>query len=142
MSAISPDLSVYVLDSFALLAYLQSEPAGERVRDRLRQSSAGICRILLSLISLGEVAYIVERRYGLRKTQEILGLIQQEPLEIIEVDRTLVLKSAHIKAHYPLAYADAFVVAVAQKYAGIVITGDPEFQAVENLVPIEWLNRP
>ena len=51
------------------------------------------------------------------------------------------LEAAHIKASHPLSYADAFVVAVAINQKAIVLTGDPEFESVETLVNVEWLNR-
>lgn len=39
-----------------------------------------------------------------------------------------------------MAYADAFAIAAAQELDATVITNDPEFQAVENLVSVEWLS--
>jgi hypothetical protein len=38
-----------------------------------------------------------------------------------------------------LSYADAFAVAAAQEFVGIMLTGDPEYKALEALVPVEWL---
>ena len=38
-----------------------------------------------------------------------------------------------------LAYADAFAVATALALSGVIVTGDPEFTAVADLVPVEWL---
>lgn len=140
MGAPNSDAPVYLLDSFAVLAYLKGEPSGERVRAILRQAEKGACRALLSVINLGEVAYIIEREKGLKRVQEILALIHHEPLEIIEVSLELTLKAAHIKANHPLSYADAFVVAAAQECLGTILTGDPEFHTVENLVKIEWLH--
>ena len=136
----NPDLPVYILDSYAVLAYLRGEPAGVRVREVLDQANSGRCRALLPMINLGEVAYIVERRYGLSKTQAILALLNQEPFEIVEADRSAILSAAHIKAGYALSYADAFVVAAAQSLGGVILTGDPEFQIVEELTPVEWLS--
>ncbi|MBL6983514.1 MAG: PIN domain-containing protein [Anaerolineales bacterium] len=45
-----------------------------------------------------------------------------------------------IQANYALSYADAFIVALAQEENGIILTGDPEFQSVTEIVHIEWLN--
>jgi hypothetical protein len=47
MSSASPDRTVYILDSYAVLGYLQGEAAGQRVRDILRQARARECRIYL-----------------------------------------------------------------------------------------------
>ncbi|TAH50263.1 MAG: type II toxin-antitoxin system VapC family toxin [Chloroflexota bacterium] len=40
---------------------------------------------------------------------------------------------------YPLSYADAFAVALAQELAATVITGDPEFRAIGNIVSVDWI---
>jgi predicted nucleic acid-binding protein len=50
-----------------------------------------------------------------------------------------VLGAAHIKAHYPVAYADAFVITAAQVHDAVLITGDPEFEVVKDIVRIEWI---
>ena len=43
-------------------------------------------------------------------------------------------------AQEPVAYADAFAIAAAQELGGSVLTGDPEFETVEILIKIEWLD--
>lgn len=127
----------YVLDSFALLAYLGGETGEGRVKEILHEGSRGNNRTLMSLINLGEVVYITERERGLAKAQEVLAMIEQLPIEILPVDRQAVLGAAHVKAHYPVAYADAFVITVAQANDGVLVTGDPEFEAVKDIVRIE-----
>jgi len=139
LTDINPEPPIYILDSFAVLAYLRGEQAGKRVREVLDLANSGECRIMFSLINLGEVVYLIERRNGVARAQEILILLQHEPIDFVEADRASILAAAHIKANYPLSYADAFVVAAAQAYSGTVLTGDREFQAVENLVSVEWL---
>ena len=133
------DTSTFVLDSYALLSYLQDELSGARVEKLLENASREKARLLLSLINLGELLYITERRGGIVKAQDVLALIRQLPIEIVPADEQLVLAAAHIKANYPLSYADAFVVAVALQESATILTGDPEFQVLEALVNIEWL---
>lgn len=127
------------MDSFSLLAYLGGEAGEERVKEVLHEASHGSARTLLSLINLGEVAYITERERGLAKAQEVLAVIEQLPVEILPVDRQTVLAAAHLKAGYPVAYADAFAITAAQSHNGVILTGDPEFESVEGIVRIEWI---
>lgn len=136
----SANKSLYVLDSFALLAYLGGEVGEERVKEILQEASLGNDRVLMSLINLGEVVYITERERGLAKTKEVLAIVEQLPIEILPVDRQTVLEAAHIKAHYPIAYADAFAVTAAQTNNGMLVTGDPEFKAVKDVIRIEWID--
>ena len=135
------DKPVYILDSFALLAYLQGETGMERVQSVLADAEKNRCHVYVCIINLGEVLYIVEREQGLVKAHETLGAIQQLPIEMVSVDNQTVLDAAHIKANYALSYADAFAVVCGQKLGGIILTGDKEFESVEESVGIEWLPR-
>lgn len=128
-----------ILDSYAVLAYLEGEAGAGRVGEILHLAGHGQQRLALSLINLGEVLYIIEREKGLFTAQEVLATIQQLPIQVLEADQRQVLAAAHIKANYPVSYADAFAIAAAQTFAGTLLTGDPEFHAVERLVQVEWL---
>lgn len=134
--------AAYVLDSFALLAYLQDEPAASRIERLMDQAGNEKCRLLLCIINLGEILYITERRGGLVKAQDALALIQQLPIEILSADEETVFAAAHIKANHTLSYADSFVVAIAIQENATVITADPEFRVVEHIVEMEWLQAP
>jgi predicted nucleic acid-binding protein len=136
---VNDSITIYVLDSFALLAYLGGEAGEGRVSEILNDVSQGKNRALLSLINLGEVVYITERERGLAKAQEVLAIIEQMPIEILQVDRESVFGAAHIKAHYPVAYADAFAITATQFHDGILVTGDPEFEVVKEIIRIEWI---
>jgi predicted nucleic acid-binding protein len=74
-----------------------------------------------------------------QKAQEVPEVIEQLPIEILPVDRQSVLAATHIKAGYPIAYADAFAIIAAQSHDGIILTGDPEFEIVKDIVRIEWI---
>jgi PIN domain nuclease of toxin-antitoxin system len=129
----------YLLDSFALLAYLNDEPGGEQVQEVLTLGKTHKCRLMMSLINLGEVLYITERTRGLPAAQTVQALVESLPLELLEASRDLILDAAHIKALHALSYADAFAVASAIREGATILTGDPEYQSVEDLVKVEWL---
>ena len=131
----------YVLDSFALLAYLGDEAGADRVSAILDDADIGRCRLFMSAVNLGEVAYIVERERGGARAEEALDQIGRLPLSIRDATHQLCLRAAHVKAQFPIAYADCFAVALAQELGAAVVTGDPEFEKVEALVPVEWLPR-
>jgi predicted nucleic acid-binding protein len=128
-----------VIDSFALISFLFGEAGAPRVQEVLEEVARKGQKALFSIISLGEVAYIIERREGLAAAQAALSAIESLPLELAVADRSAVLASAHVKAHNPISYADAFVVAVSLAQNAIILTGDPEFKSVEELVTVEWL---
>jgi predicted nucleic acid-binding protein len=131
----------YVRDSFALLAHFQEERGNLRVLELLEEAQQGNCRLLLSLVNLGEVCYLVERRRGLPEVHRVLAAIDSLPIEIFPADRDSVLAAAHLKALYPIAFADAFAAAAAQSQAGVLLSGDPEFKTLVATIPIKWLQQ-
>jgi predicted nucleic acid-binding protein len=130
-----------VLDSYALLAYLEGESARPRVKELLLSAESEECSVYLSLINLGEVLYITERERDRISALRVLAAIDQLPIHISPVSRATVLAAAHIKARYAVSYADAFAVVTAQEHNGVLLAGDPEFRAVaaDRLITVEWL---
>lgn len=51
----------------------------------------------------------------------------------------LALAAARLKAIFPLAYADTFAAALAQRGGVPVVTGDPEFKRLAGVVSVIWL---
>lgn len=47
--------------------------------------------------------------------------------------------AAHIKAEHAIPYADAFAAALAQHTRAALVTGDPEFELLEDVLDIYWL---
>jgi PIN domain nuclease of toxin-antitoxin system len=133
--------SRYVLDSFALLAYLGDEAGAAQVEEILQAAGVGRADIWMSVINLGEVLYTIERELGLETAQRAAAIVDQLPLRVVDADRPQTFAAAHIKANHTLAYADAFVIALAQELDGAIVTGDPEFRLVESWVSVCWLDR-
>ncbi len=129
----------FVLDSFAMLALLGNEPGSSDVADLLRRAMADQVRMLMTWVNVGEVAYIVERRWGVERLYAALALMEATALEMVPVGRDLAIVAAHIKANHAIAYADAFAAALAQESAATLVTGDPEFKLLENVLKIQWL---
>jgi ribonuclease VapC len=128
-----------VLDSFAVLAYLNNEAAAPFVRDLLRQARKGTIELWMSLINYGECVYIVERARGVAASRRCIAIIDQLPILIAEADRTLIFDAAHIKAHHSMSFADAFSAALSKKKGAVLLTGDPEFKSIEKEVSVHWL---
>lgn len=129
----------YVLDSYAVLAYFQAEPAGSKVRDILKEASSGRVAVFMSVISLGEIYYIIARKRGEEKAGAITKDISRLPVDLIDVTTKRVLAAAHVKALHPISYADAFVVAAAEEFSATIVTGDPEFKETESRAAVFWL---
>ena len=129
----------YVLDSYALISYLQDEPTADRIEALLGEAVQGRIKLYMSTISLGEFSYIAERRYGADARQEALDRLASFPIQLQDATLERVLAAARLKARYAISYADAFAVALAQELGAPVVTGDRAFEQVESLVDLLWL---
>jgi len=129
----------YILDSYALLAYFQAEPAGAKVRNILKDAAAGAAKAFLSVISLGEIYYIVVRKRGEQEAGAIAEAISRLPVGLVDAMKERVLAAARVKAQHPVSYADAFVVAAAIEFTATIVTGDPEFKETESRAAVLWL---
>lgn len=131
----------YVLDSFAVLALLGKATGSGRVSQLLHQAQRQEVYLLMSWVNAGEVAYIVERRWGKERFYQVWATLEATRIEMVPVGRELALAAASIKAEHPLAYADAFAAALALKRQAWLVTGDPEFERLEGTLPILWLSQ-
>ncbi|MBC7345364.1 MAG: type II toxin-antitoxin system VapC family toxin [Clostridia bacterium] len=141
------------LDSWAILAWLQGEPAGEVVRDliawsqgdegageRIKKELGGDLerpRLFINLVNLGEVFYLLGRRRGEREARETVEEIKAY-VEVVPASEQLVFEAASLKIKYPIAYADAFALATAKAIGAPLVTGDPEFKGLHE-VPLIWI---
>ena len=128
-----------VLDSFALLAFLNKEAGFEKVRTLLRTAEAAGAPLLMNEVNVGEVFYIIAKARSLEKAEDFLHRFATLPIKPVSNTFPDLLEAARVKAWFPLSYADAFAVSTALRSQAIVITGDPKFHTVEHLVEILWL---
>ena len=126
--------SIYVLDSFAMLAYFQAESGGPIVRDLVQAARDQTGTLFMSMINVGEMFYIALRRRGPQRAEEMLADFRALPITLCAATDERVLAAAHIKAEFALSYADAFAVGLARELDATLVTGDPEFESVEQQI--------
>lgn len=129
----------YLLDSFALLRFIQKEPGNEPVKAILSDSQCGKACAMLNVINMGEIIYTVQRRFGLQHKLDVVMNIGRLGIVILPATNDLVFRAAELKARFAMSYADTFAVASAIEHNATLVTGDPEFRQVENLVKILWI---
>jgi predicted nucleic acid-binding protein len=128
-----------VLDSLALLCYLEQEPGYEKIIELFEKAVESSKPLLMCVVNWGEVYYQVLRRFGDQKAQEIEQFIQTLPITLVEANKELTREAARIKATKKMAYADCFAVALARLKKAELYTGDPEFKAVGKDIKVVWL---
>lgn len=137
-----PSLDNFVLDSYALIGYLENESFAEQIEEILNNAKKGDSRLYLHAIHLGEVYYITLREQGKNTADMAYSRIKAFPLNFIElIDEELLLTASTLKANYPISYADSFAAAMAKINRCPLLTGDPEFKVLEKegIIKISWL---
>jgi predicted nucleic acid-binding protein len=132
----------YVLDSFALIGYLENEPFAQEIENLLHQAKKGTLRLYLHALHLGEVYYITLREQGKDLADLAYTRIKRFPIKFIEhINEELLLNAAAIKANYPISYADSFAAALAKINNSSLLTGDPDFRNLEKngILKVSWL---
>jgi uncharacterized protein len=128
-----------VLDSWPVLEWINGrQPATDAVDNLLDESEAGTARLFISAINVGEVYYFLRKRYGetlAESWRELSGTLPAT-MEVPTADE--IWDAALLKGRYPIAYADAFAAALAQKYRCPLVTGDPDFRAIADL-ELDWV---
>lgn len=105
----------HVLDSSALLAYLNREDGWEQVRALLEKALHEEVEVLLHHIHLGEIYYAFYRKAGAPRAEEVLGDVRQLGIRLQDrIPLRLLREAGRIKASYKLSYADAFAVSLAR----------------------------
>jgi predicted nucleic acid-binding protein len=135
----------YVLDSFALIAWLRDEPGANTIQGFLERAAESRAKILVSWMNIAEVYYITKRRSIETDPQlaadKVVELLEQLPIQIEPVFKREAVAAARLKSDYVLSLADAFAAALAKTYDARLVTGDPEFESLDQNkeISVLWL---
>ena len=127
-----------VVDSWALVAWVQEEPGGSAVDRFLLRADAGELQLLMSWYNVAETFYTVAKRKKLAVAEEFLTRLPSLPIRLVLPDEEGIIAAARVKASHAVALGDAFAIALAQSEAASVVTGDPEIRR-SKLVPVDWV---
>lgn len=132
-------MPVFLLDSWALMAYLQDEAGAGAVEQLLLDAEESRADCWISLINLGEVLYTVARRRTWEEAVMLVERIRAVPVQVLPVSESQVFAAARIKSEHRVSYADAIAVAAAQELKAELVTGDPEISALGGVVSVRDL---
>jgi predicted nucleic acid-binding protein len=137
-------VAIKILDSWALMALFNDEPAADEVETLLRKAAAGTHTLLMCVVNWGEIYCSVMRGASAKMAGQKEKEIAAMPIELVPVDADLHLarQAAIFKATHKISYADAFAAGLAKIRKAELVTGDPEFRALESEVKITWLANP
>lgn len=122
------DKEIYVLDTSALLTYIEDEEGSEYVENLLVKAEKGDIVIYVVFISLTEVFYITMQERDETEALRRIQLIQSLAVRVEESNEDLNFRAGKIKATNSISLADAYISALCQRYNGILVHKDPEFE--------------
>ncbi len=128
-----------VFNSYAVLALFFEEDGADKVEEILHEAALADKQVLLPAVNWAEVLYRVKQVRGDKGVAEAKRFEDTMPLEVVPVDRALAELAAEYKAAHKMSLADAFAAALTKHRKAELITGDPEFKAVEGEIKIGWL---
>lgn len=129
----------YVLDSWAVLAYLEDEPSGEAVANLLVQAQENGQPVYLSVVNAGEVWYILAREVSEAEADKAIEALQHLGIQFVDAVWALARTAGTFKAKGKISYADCFAAALAVDRKAELVTGDKEFKQVEGQVKVHWV---
>ena len=131
----SVDSSSYLLDTSALLALIEAEEGGIRVRDLIASR-----RTIITFMALLELRYITLREHGQSTANHRYGLLLHSGAAVLwQIDEATLNLAAQFKADHPLSLADAINAAFARQRQAILVHKDPEYEALKDLITLEAL---
>ena len=126
------DKVIYVLDTSALLTYIEDEEGSEDVENLLMDAEKEKVKIYLAFISITEIFYITTREKGASEALKRIELINSLAVQVKESDEEFNISAGKLKAQNKISLADSYIAALSLNYNGILVHKDPEF---EKLLP-------
>ena len=129
----------YVLDSWAVIAYLEDEPSGEQVEELIATAHEEQIPIYMSVVNVGEVWYTLAREVSEEEANAGVKMLSDLRIQFENVDWELTMEAARFKSQNKMSYADAFAAALAKIKKADLVTGDNEFKPLDGEIKISWV---
>ncbi len=125
----------YLLDTSALIAFIEQEPGVEQVHALLGEQT-----VLVPFVTLMETYYITLQEQGPIIADKRYHLIRNLPLTILwQVDEIILRLSARFKAAHRISFADALIAGFAAAHNAILVHKDPEYEVLKDKIRLEPL---
>lgn len=118
-----------LIDSWAWIEYLRGSKPGEKVKEYVEDE----VDVVVSTINIAEVYRWILRYYDERVAEEIRIAIGERSM-IIEVSEEIAVQAAHIKHDKGWGLGDSIIYATAKREGAKVLTGDPDFKGLDDVI--------
>ncbi len=125
-------MNKYILDTSALLAFIENEPGSEDVEKFLLDAVECKIQLIISAVSTIELYYISLREQGARIANKRLKLIDSLPIKQQSLHPDTAKIIGEIKARKAMSFADCCVAGLAKIQKAIIVHKDPEFEQMKD----------
>jgi predicted nucleic acid-binding protein len=130
----------YVLDSSAILRYLDGAAGAPRVAEIIKSHLAGRCEAIIAAPHWGEIAGVTCKAHGKQAMELALSRLSAFGLQIVPADADRSVRAALVKLKREIPYVDAFGVELAADSPNrVFVTADFDFKPASRDVTIEFL---
>lgn len=129
----------YVLDTWAVIAYLEDEASGEQVEDLIATAHEEEIPIYMSVVNVGEVWYTIAREVSEEEADAGVKALRDLRIQFEDADWELTQEAARFKSQNKISYADSFAAALAKVKKADLVTGDKEFKPLDGEIKISWV---
>lgn len=127
-------MTQYVLDTSALLTYIENEEGANDVSALLEKALDAEAVLYLSMVSCIELFYISWQEQGKEIAVERLKLIDDLPIIQEPVDSQLTKIIGEIKATRTMSFADSCIAGLAKFKQAPLVHKDPEYEQIKDEV--------
>ena len=125
----------YLLDTSAVLTFLEDEPGAQRVEQILREE-----KVIIPFLALLETYYISLQETAEATADTRYALLKHLPATFLyDIDEPTMLTAARFKAFHRLSLADAIIAAFAVRERAVLVHKDPEYEPLAKHVKQEIL---
>jgi predicted nucleic acid-binding protein len=128
-----------VLDTWAVIAYLEDEPSGKQIADLIASAHDERIPISMCVVNAGEVWYIIARELSEEEANNSIKELRDMRIQFEDVNWELTQEAARFKSKNKMSYADCYAAALSKVRKADLVTGDGEFKAVEDQIKIRWV---
>jgi len=129
----------YVLDTWAVIAYLEDEPSAQQIADLIATAHEESIPVYMTVVNVGEVWYNIAREISEEDANSSVKELRDLRIQFVDVDWELTQEAARFKSQHKMSYADCYAAALAKTKKADLVTGDSEFKILEDQIRIQWV---
>ena len=131
---------VFILDSSAVLRYIDDEAGAERMGEIFIACVEGRCGMRISALQWGEIAGKLRKRLGPASATRVLDSLIPQELEIVPATDVRAVRASALRLERKIPYVDGFALELTMDSPEhLLVTADYDFKSVADLARIESL---